>query len=279
MKTRITILILLIVIFVNNITADTIYNKTDSLIYESCINALSKTDKPSIIDIGKQFLGKPYVASTLEVKDKEELNIHLRELDCVTYVENCLAILLALKTEDHSFSNYCKQLCDIRYRNGQIDGYPSRLHYMTDWIYENEKNGILKNISLQLGGKTIDKQIDYMTSHTDQYKYLKNNKANVDSMKVIENKINDRRDYQIIPVLKIPEAEQHIKDGDIIVFATNIKGLDYSHVGIAYHKRDGQLSFIHASSREKKVVIENKSLAGYCSSSKICSGISVLRIK
>lgn len=279
MKTRITIFLLFTVIFANNAAAGTIYNKTDSLIYESCINALSKADKLSMTDIAKQFLGKPYVASTLEVKDKEELNINLRELDCVTYVENCLAILQALKSGDHSFSNYCKQLCNIRYREGQINGYPSRLHYMTDWIYENEKSGILENISLQIGGETIDKQIDYMTSHIDLYKYLKNNKANIDSMKIIENAMNNRHDYRIIPVSKIPEAEKYIKDGDIIVFATNIKGLDYSHVGMAYYKEDGQLSFIHASSREKKVVVENKSLADYCSSSKICSGISVLRIK
>ena len=25
-----------------------------------------------------------------------------------------------------------------------INGYSSRLHYMTDWFYDNEKNGVLK---------------------------------------------------------------------------------------------------------------------------------------
>jgi cell wall-associated NlpC family hydrolase len=262
-----------------NAANDTIYTKNDSLIYESCIKSLSEKSAPSIIDIAKQFLGKPYVASTLEIKEKEVLAINLRELDCTTFVETCVAIHLAMQSGDLSFSNYCKQLSDVRYRDGNITGYPSRLHYMTDWIYENQKNGILDNISLQLGGKTVDKQINYMTTHIDSYKYLKNNASNVNAMKLIEDKINSRHDYQVIPVNKITDAANGIKDGDIILFATNIGGLDYSHVGIAYHKADGQLSFIHASSKAKEVIIENKSLIDYCHSSKICSGISVLRLK
>lgn len=279
MRIRIIILLLLTIISPRYIIADTIYNKTDLLIYDSCIKELSVNNNHFITDIAKQFLGKPYIASTLEVKDKEELVVNLRELDCTTLTESCIAIWLTLNSGDHSFSNYCKQLSKVRYRNGEIADYPSRLHYMTDWIYENQKNEILQNISLVLGGETIDKKINYMTSNPNLYKYLKDNKANMASMRLIEDAMNARNSYQVIPVSKIPSAEKDIMDGDIIVFATNIKGLDYSHVGIAYRKKNGELSFIHASSKAKKVIIENKSLLDYCRTSKICSGISILRLR
>lgn len=259
-------------------TVDTVYTKADSIIYESCIKSLHKYKKPSITDVAKQFLGKPYIASTLEVRDKEDLIINLRELDCTTFVETCIAIHLAKRSGNPSFSNYCKKLSDIRYRNGEINGYPSRLHYMTDWTYENQKNGVLEDISLQLGGEIIYKPINYMTTHTDSYKYLRSDKLNVEKMKIVEEDINGRNSYRVIPVNKIADTEKNIKDGDIILFATTIEGLDYSHVGIAYYKKDGQLSFIHASSKGKKVLIESKSLVKYCQSSKICSGITVLRL-
>jgi len=278
MKKIITIIFLL-VSFHGFAMTDTIYSKTDVAIYESCIKNLSASNNHSITGIANQFLGKPYIASTLEVKDKEELVINLRELDCTTLTESCLAIWLVINSNDYSFSNYRKHLCNIRYRNGEIKGYDSRLHYMTDWIYENEKNGILKNISLDLGGETINKKINYMTSHPDLYKYLKNNRPNIEKMKIVENEMNARNDYQIIPVSKIASVEKDIQDGDLIVFATSIAGLDYSHVGIAYKKENGEMNFIHASSKEKKVVVENKSLLNYCLTSKICSGISVLRLR
>ena len=274
----IIILLFTVSTYSNAFTVDTIYTKTDSLIYESCIKSLQQYKRPTLINIAKQFLGKPYIASTLETREKENLIINLRELDCTTLAETCIAIHLTINTGNSSFSDYCKKLSEIRYRNGEINGYSSRLHYMTDWTYENHKNGVLEDISMQLGGEIIDKQINYMTTHIHSYKYLKDNKQNVDKMKIIEEEINGRHNYQVIPINKIANTEKKIKDGDIILFATTIKGLDYSHVGIAYHKKDGQLSFIHASSKEKMVVVENKSLLEYCRSSKTCSGITVLRL-
>lgn len=258
-----------------------IYSKPDSLIYTDYVNKF-KTKKDStsselLISTAKFFLGKPYVASTLETSEEENLTINLRELDCTTFVENCIILSLVIKSGDYSFPNYCSMLQNMRYRDGIIDGYTSRLHYTSDWIYENEKRGILKNISTEIEGKIIQHPLSFMSEHPDSYKHLKSNPSNIKKIKSIETKVNERNNYRILPLASISLNEKDIKNGDIIVFATGVSGLDYSHIGIAYWQKD-QLHFIHASSRAKQVVIEGKTLVEYCKDSKNCTGITVLRL-
>ncbi|MDR0824572.1 MAG: DUF1460 domain-containing protein [Prevotella sp.] len=259
----------------------TIYSKPDSLIYERYIARFEKQKKETLgellINSAKFFIGKPYVASTLEGSDNETLTINLRELDCTTFIENCVVLSLVIKSGDHSFDNYRETLRNTRYRNGVVDGYASRLHYTSDWIYENAKRGILKNISKEIGGKTVRHPLSFMSEYSLSYKHLKNNPSEIKKIKDIEAIINGRNNYEIIPVSSITANEKNIKDGDIIAFATSISGLDYSHVGMAY-RQNGELHFIHASSSQKQVVIEKKTLSDYCKSSKNCTGISILRI-
>lgn len=258
-----------------------IYTKSDSLLYDSYMRQFTpQRDKPVselLVNTAKFFLGKPYVASTLEVSDKEKLVVNLREFDCTTFVESCIALVLTLKSDESSFEKYCQELTSLRYRSGDINGYCSRLHYMTDWIYENENRSVIQNVSKDLGGKLVDKKINFMTKHSHLYKYLKNSPENIEELEGIETAINNRNNYLIVSNAQISEAEKDIENGNIIIFATGTLGLDYSHIGIAY-RQNGQLHFIHASSKAKKVVIEKKGLLEYCRSSKNCTGISVVKV-
>lgn len=258
-----------------------IYQKEDSLIFVRYIEQFKpQKDLPFnqlLVKTAEFFLGKPYVASTLEASDIETLIINLRELDCTTFVENCIALTRVIKSGDSSFENYCSCLINMRYRGGEIKGYTSRLHYTSDWIYENERNNLLRNISTDIGGKIINHPLSFMSEHPQSYKHLKDNEANVSKMKEIERTVNNRDNYRIIPVESISKNKEKIESGDIVVFATSLQGLDYSHIGIAYWQ-NGELHFIHASSKQKQVVIEKKTLVEYCTDSKSCSGISILRI-
>lgn len=254
----------------------------DEEIYEVYVKEISKDASLSlnelIICTAKYFLGKPYVASTLEESDKEALTINLREFDCTTFVENCIVLSQVIKSGDLSYDNYTKNLQEMRYRDGVVDGYPSRLHYTSDWIYENEKRGVVENISKQIGGKTVAKDINFMSQKSQLYKNLKNNPQNIDKIQEVEKNIVQRNTYEIVPLDQMPPNLDKIENGDIVVFATSTNGLDYSHIGIAYWLGE-ELHFIHASSKYKQVVIENKTLLEYCQSSKSCTGISVLRIE
>lgn len=279
---RLVILILSLLVLSNVVKGgDIISTPSDVRIYETYIKQFEKQrDRPFeeiLINTAKYFLGKPYVASTLEISDAERMVINLREFDCTTFVENCIALSQVIKSGDFSYNNYLQTLITMRYRDGEVAGYTSRLHYTSDWIYENEKHGLLKNISSEIGGEKVKKDINFMTMHPQLYKHLKNNAQNIDKLDKIEKDISKRNAYEVLPTVAIYDNEQKIKTGDIIVFATSIAGLDYSHIGIAYWQKE-KLHFIHASSKAKQVIIEQKTLLEYCQTSKNCTGVTVLRI-
>src|SRR5690606_34807983 len=92
----------------------------------------------SLVRLGKTFLGTPYVEKTLEIGPRESLVVNLRGLDCTTFVENVLAFGLLIKNGESAYEDFTDHLKTIRYRDGELLGYPSRLHYFTDWIRNNQ---------------------------------------------------------------------------------------------------------------------------------------------
>ena len=223
------------------------------------------------------FLETPYVAHTLDKGEKEELVINLSELDCVTYVENVLALSLAAKSDDLSLQNYIEKLKEIRYRTNEVSDYASRIHYTSDWVFENERKGLLENISKDLSGIKERKKVDFMSAHRNAYKQLTNDDAMLDKIVNQENAINERGGFYYLPKELIASKANDIPHMSVIGFVTSIDGLDTSHVGFAYHK-NGELTFIHASSGVMKVVVDAKSLSDYCLSQRNCNGIIVAKV-
>jgi hypothetical protein len=222
------------------------------------------------------LLNTPYEAATLEVNEEEELVVNLQELDCMTFVENCFALSRAAQYDFPDFDYFTRELRKIRYRNGAIRGYTSRLHYTSDWIFDNREKGLIEDISYALGGKRLKVDVHYMSSHPDAYPALKKNPENVKAMDGIEKRINQRNNYYFIPRNEINEKAAQIKSGDLVCFVTSVSGLDISHLGIAYWNK-GELTFIHASTRAKKVIINPESISDYCFKSSSNRGIIVLR--
>lgn len=229
-----------------------------------------------MIHTAKFFIGSPYVASTLEQQEGERLVVNLVEFDCTTFVETCMALTLTTISDELTFERFKENLQLIRYRQGIIDGYSSRLHYMTDWISDGESKRLFKNISKNLGGTPKKKQINFMSTHPDSYFMLRNNKTEIDKIADIETHILSEN-YVVIPKEKILGVGNAVLNGDITIFATAIDGLDYSHVGLAY-KENNVLKMIHASSTSRKVVIENRSIDMYCKAIRSCTGITILRM-
>ena len=230
-----------------------------------------------MIAIGKSFLGTPYQAHTLEVGNTERLTVHLSGLDCYTFYESTLALARCVKLNELSFKDYLKQIETIRYRGGKLNGYLSRLHYALDWLYDNQKRGIVKDITKEIGGVPYKKKIDFMSAHFKLYKRLKEHPELVPKLKKIEEEIN-RRHYYYIPQNKIARVEYKIKSGDILLLTTGIKGLGVGHTGIAIRLReDGRIHFMHAPIAGKKVQITAVPLADYVRSVKKHTGIIVVR--
>lgn len=80
----------------------------------------------------QKFIGVPYAAHTLE-GSPEQLTVRLDSLDCTTFVETVLALSYTAGERRSSWRDFVYNLERLRYRNGRIDGYPSRLHYISDW--------------------------------------------------------------------------------------------------------------------------------------------------
>jgi hypothetical protein len=255
--------------------------RQDRKIFKELIGFLDKKKTSAtfpdqfMLEIGKFFLGTPYVTGTLETKRAEHLVVNLREYDCVTFIENVVALLWHVKSRGKSFETFRRLLRKIRYRQGRLQGYSSRLHYFSDWIHDNQKKGVVRDVTAKIGGRPLRKAITFMTTHPDFYPSLKNT-AKLRRMKSIEKTIS-RRSLFFIPKKTLGRLEDRIRDGDLIAITTNTKGLDVQHVGLATRVKN-RIHLLHASSTEGKVVLSKKTLYRYLMQSKVRSGIMVARV-
>lgn len=231
-----------------------------------------------MIIVAKQMLGTEYVAGTLE-KVPEQLTVSLTQTDCILFVESCLAMALNAKKGIFHPDSLCATIQSLRYRDGKVDGYASRIHYTSEWIRQGEARGIFREITDVLSGDNLSGQrFSYMSEHSDAYRQLKGNPAEVARIAQMEASLNQHTDYFVIPKEAVSKMEHLLKDGDILGFNSTVKGLDIAHVALVYHKENGQVGFIHASQADGKVVIDEKSIADYVNARKSNNGIRIVRV-
>ncbi len=224
--------------------------------------------------LGRTFVGTTYTPGVLEAEGPERLVINLRELDCVTYVENVLAMARLIKARTIDFAAYQAQLVRIRYRGGVLDGYPSRLHYFSDWIHDNGAKGVVRDLTRELGGIRSSDRVDFMSAHPSSYRQLAD-PANLEAIKRTEQAINRRPRYYI-PQDRIAGVEDQIQDGDLIAMTSTTKGLDVVHTGIAV-RVNGRVHLMHAPLVGKSVEISELPLAERVQGMKGQDGIMVAR--
>lgn len=250
--------------------------KVVSLLKEA---ATQKKVGNKMLYFARQLTGVPYVAKTLERNKQEQLVVNLRQLDCTTYVETVLALTRCLEQNKLTFAAFCYNLRMIRYSGG-IVSYPTRQHYFTYWILQNEKKGIVKDIQLPNPPFTAVQNVNtyYMTTHIELYPMLVQNKAWISQIKAMETGINGLKCHYI-PKSSLTDSKllrQTVHNGDIIAIITSLKGLDTSHIGIAVWHKDG-LHMLNASSIHHKVVEEPMLLKTYMSKHPSQLGIRIAR--
>lgn len=273
--------LLLACLFLCGQAADKVYyTEEDRAIFDRYVSEMQTNKSLSagelMVATARFFLGTPYVAATLE-NEPEALTVNLRGLDCMTLVENVVALTRTIQGDSPTFDRFCKNLRTLRYRNGEIRDYTDRLHYTTDWIFENERKGIVQDVTSDIGGISLPVALSFMSTHPDSYKQLKGNPERIARIAAKEKEINGRSHYYI-PESEINKQATGINDGDIVCFVTTIKGLDISHVGIICRVGE-KLTFIHASTTQKKVIVNEASLQDYVEDIKRNSGIMVVRLQ
>jgi hypothetical protein len=220
----------------------------------------------AIAEIGRSFVGTAYVPSTLEVEGPERVVINFRGLDCVTFVENVFALarfvraggVERLGNRPDAESAYAALLAEIRYRDGVLNGYPSRLHYFSDWVTDNARRGLLTDISGELGGELDQEPIDFMSTHPDAYRQLAE-PENLARVRQDETRLN-ATGRRFVPEDRLAAVADQIRDGDIIAATSTVAGLDVAHTGLALWV-DGALRLLHAPLVGDSVEISTTSLA------------------
>lgn len=256
------------------------YQRADSL--KICRLLRDANKQTTTLWFARQFLNIPYVAHTLEVNPAEQLVVNTRQLDCTTLVETVTALTLCAHQGKRSWNDYLSTLRTLRYRKGKLDGYPSRLHYFSDWIADKTAMSIVKEIQSPNPPFSAVQHINvnYMSTHPDAYQALKAHPKWVSVIRQQEETLSGTTS-RYIPKSALKRntkaLRQAVHDGDIIAITCNKKGLDIAHLGFAVWKKDG-LHLLNASQIHKKVVQEPMTLYQYLQKHPSHTGIRIIRI-
>ena len=259
------------------------YQKTDSVTVCRLLAASRQLPRGTNLQLffARKFLGLPYVAHTLEINDDERLVVNTRQLDCTTLVENVTALTLCAQRGQYTWRDYLRTLTAMRYRNGKITDYTSRIHYFTEWITANTKEGIVTEIQSPNPPFSAVQQVSvsFMSNHPKSYKALRNHPEYVADIKKMEQQVSGQR-FRYIPKTAVRNHSQlrkAVKDGDIIAITCRKKGLDIAHLGFAVWK-EGKLHLLNASQLRGQVVEEPKILYEYLQEHPTHTGIRIIRI-
>jgi hypothetical protein len=189
--------------------------------YDHCVG--------SRIDVlSRHFLGHSYQSNPLigSADTSEVFTASLDGFDCVTYIETILALARASNVDD-----FAEWLRKIRYDHGSIQ-WERRNHYMTFWIRNNIREGIIRPVS------------------TPAVPTLSRERV----LNVVPGLAARRTRVKCIPKPRVPRLAAHLHCGDLIFFVSTRKNLDVFHAGIIV--RDGRSMLMRHASRSQGFVVE-----------------------
>ncbi len=231
----------------------------------------------AVVMFADYFIDTPYVGGTLE-GEPEALRVNLDELDCTTFAETLMALAATVTEKRSSWRDFTYNLRNIRYRDGKINGYPSRLHYIADWAVDNIHRGNFKDVTTQFPhfGYVV-KTIDFMSANASKYPALADS-ANFAQIKRVEIPYRRHRfPYLKTRDLALKDVKAEFRDGDVVAFTSTVNNLDVSHMGVI-KVRDGEPYVIHASSSAGKVVMSDVPIDKFVKRNRNFTGVRVFRL-
>ncbi len=173
----------------------------------------------------EQFLNCPYYKNSLigAVDEREVFTASFDGFDCVTYLETVVALARA-STPDEFIDN----LRNIRYSDGIVD-WKKRNHYMTTWIRNNTRTGIVRDRTQGPGVVERRRCLRALTGMP----------ARTVRVRSIPKKAFMRRQHDI-------------QTGDLVFFASTRRDRDVFHCGLLI--RDETVRIRHASLSQGQVV-------------------------
>jgi cell wall-associated NlpC family hydrolase len=176
----------------------------------------------------RHFVGHPYEQNPLigAADASEVFTASLDGFDCVTYIETILALARSSTVED--FSEWLRK---IRYARGNIH-WARRNHYITQWISNNVRNGVIGHISLPSVPIVSRERL----------------------LDVVPRLAARRVVVECVSKPAVRRLEPYLRTGDLIFFASTRRNLDVFHAGIIV--RNGENILMRHSSRSHGGVVE-----------------------
>ncbi len=202
----------------------------------------------SRIDVlSRHFLGHSYKPNPLtgSADTAEVFTASLDGFDCVTYIETIVALARASNVDD-----FTEWLRKIRYEQGRIQ-WDRRNHYMTLWIRNNVRKGIIRPLS------------------TPAVPMLSRERV----LKAVPGLAAQRTRVKCVPKPAVPRLEPHLQSGDLIFFVSTRKNLDVFHAGII--AREGKKVLMRHASRSHGFVVEQE-LSEFLKANRM-AGVIVMR--
>jgi len=233
--------------------------------------------------VGQALVGTRYKHFTLEIDNRiESPSVNFQGMDCWTFFEIALSFGRMLNEPESNWTperllHYIEM---DRYRGGECTGeYLSRLHYLEDWLYDNNRRGLVEDLTRELGGRSVPHSAREMTAGWRHYRYLAANRSLLGPLARMEANVSSRPLYEI-PKDRVTGIESKLRSGDIIGIISRDRGglRSTAHVGLALRTSDGVLHFMHASSPSNygRVVVDSQ-LSKYLYRYRSDSGILVAR--
>ncbi len=231
-----------------------------------------KLRSPDLVDrfveASRLLLGIPYANGPLGEGDvggpDPDPRVDLTRADCVTYLEESLALALSARRNERDF---LRILDAIRYQGGEV-GFVTRNHFtMRDWVPANA--WLLDDVTATVGEghiETVRKTIDRATFLRDQGAEPR---EGLDAPGTIE--------FVMIPTAKAGACADRLRTGDLVLWVAKKDGLDIAHTALLVRDpKSGALLQRHASSRAGKVTDEP--FSAYAERASFALGIVVLRV-
>ena len=233
--------------------------------------------------VGQALVGTRYKHFTLEIDNRiESPSVNFQGVDCWTFFEIALGFARMLNEPESNWTpeRLLHYIELDRYRGGECTGeYLSRLHYLEDWLYDNDRRGLVEDLTRSLGGSGVPHSAREMSVGWRHYRYLAANRSLLGPLGRMEANVSSRPLYQI-PKNRVAGIESKLRSGDVIGIISRDRNGLYStaHVGLALRTKDGVLHFMHASSpgNSGRVIVDAE-LSKYLYRYRSDSGILVAR--
>lgn len=238
----------------------------------------------ALVGLARQWIGRPYVAFSLDRGPAERLRIDLTRFDCFLFVEQLLALVQSRATpqtapaagegaaaDEAALVRFGEHVRRLRYADGRVD-YCNRQHYFSLWAAAAERQGYLVNLTPFLpGARTWTRRLDFLSRHAGLYEPMRQPRLRA-CIAERERRLEVQLAY--LPLQQLPQALGALRSGDIFGLVTRVPGLDVTHVGLI-EVSDGRVNALHAAPGAG--VMRSPDLVRYARGVEDVVGVMVLR--